>query len=93
MATSCDKGTAMVLSCQRISTSMSAEQASSGAIPWTSTVSPFPSGETTLGFPFARSVQADSRYHPTNRDTRRRATDTSTPQSFQIAEMRAKSMG
>jgi hypothetical protein len=38
----------MVRPCQRMSTSMSAEQASSGAIPWTSTVSPFRSGETTL---------------------------------------------
>ena len=39
----------MVRPCQRISTSMSAEQASSGAIRSSSTVSPFVSGETTLG--------------------------------------------
>jgi len=40
---------AMVRPLQRISTSMSAEKASSGAIRWTSTVSPFLRGETTLG--------------------------------------------
>ena len=35
--------------CQRIRTSMSPEQASSGATRWTSTVCLFLSGETTLG--------------------------------------------
>ncbi len=39
----------MVRPCQRISTSMSPEQASSGAMRWTSTVCPFLSGEATLG--------------------------------------------
>jgi hypothetical protein len=36
------------LTCQRISTSMSLVQASSGAMDWISTVSPLRSGETTL---------------------------------------------
>jgi hypothetical protein len=50
MATSWE-GTAILRPCQRISMSMSAEQASSGAIRRTSTVSPLPSGETTLLMP------------------------------------------
>jgi hypothetical protein len=39
----------MVRPCQRISTSTSPEQASSGAMRWTSTVCHFLSGDTTLG--------------------------------------------
>jgi len=42
MATSFDEGTAMVLPSQPISASRSEEQASSGAMRWTSTVSPSP---------------------------------------------------
>ena len=49
IAASCEKGTAMVRSFQRIKTSLSAEQAASGAMRWTSTVSPFLRGENYLG--------------------------------------------
>ncbi len=48
----------MVRPCQRISTSMSLGQASSGAMRWTSTVSPFLSGDTTLETMYLASVSA-----------------------------------
>jgi hypothetical protein len=46
--TNCDKGTATLRPCQRISASMSAEHAFSGAMRDTSPTSPFLSGDTTL---------------------------------------------
>ena len=48
VATSWDRGAARLRLCQRISTSMSPAQASSGAMRRTSTVSPFLSGDTTM---------------------------------------------